>query len=284
MLYVPGSDLHKCEKALASESDSVIFDLEDSVSPSMKQEARGNVCDLLQKYGTTSKKELIVRINQVSTLTGVEDIMAVARYPVDVILVPKACTNDVIVADSLITSVEQNMSLPAGQIRMIGLIETAFGLEQLAELLRATCRLDGLQLGAEDLTKELEIIRTSAGSELTYARNRMVVAARAFGADAIDTPYSDFKDIEGLKADIATCRQIGMLAKTAIHPGQIEAINTAFTPTEAEVSQARRIVDAFEEALAKNLGAISLDGKMIDAPIAERARSVVKKASLLANL
>lgn len=284
MLYVPGSDLHKCEKALASESDSVIFDLEDAVSPSMKQEARGIVCELLQKHGTVSKKELVVRVNQVSTLTGIDDILAIARCPVDVILVPKACTNDVIVADSMISSIEQSLGLPAGKIRMIGLIETALGLLQLPELLRATCRLDGLQMGAEDLTKELEITRTSAGAEIHYARHSMVVAARAFGVDAIDTPYADFRDMEGLKADIAVCRQIGMQAKTAIHPGQIAAINEAFTPSDAEIAQARQIVDAYADALAKNLGSISLDGKMIDAPIAERARKIVEKASLVSRL
>ena len=284
MLYVPGSDLSKCEKALASEADSVILDLEDAVSPSMKLEAREIVCELLRKHGAVTKKELVVRVNQVSTLTGVEDILKIARCPVDVILVPKICVNDAIIADSLISSVERDTGLPAGRIRMIGLIETALGLEQLAELIRATSRLDGLQMGAEDLTKELEIVRTNEGSEIAYARNRMVIAARAFLVDAIDTPYADFRDIEGLKADIATCRQIGMQAKTAIHPCQIEAINAAFTPTEAEVLQARHIVVAFEDAIAKNLGAFSLDGKMIDAPVAERARRIVEKANLLAQL
>lgn len=281
LLYTPGSDSHKCEKALASEADSVILDLEDAVSPAMKPEARDIVCGLVQKHGAASRKELLVRINQVSTLTGVEDLLAVARCPADAVIIPKACVNDIITADSLLTSAEKSLGLPACHIRLIGLIETALGLEQLAEMIRATCRLDGLQLGAEDLTKELEITRTGEGAEIAWARNRLAVAAKAFHVDAIDTPYANFRDMEGLKADIATCRQSGMQAKTAIHPCQIDAINAAFTPTEAELSEARRIIGAYEEAVTRNLGACSLDGKMIDAPIAERARRLVEKMSLL---
>jgi len=274
-----------CEKALASAADSVIFDLEDAVSSSMKQEARNIVCGLLQKMQNSSgcPKEVIVRVNPVSTLTGVEDVMALTRFHVNALIVPKICLNDAIAADVLLSGIEQSLKMQNGSIRLIGLIETTLGLEQISELPRAVKRLDGFQLGAEDLTKELEITRTAEGAEIAYARHRMVVASRAYNLDAIDTPFADFKNTSGLKADIATCRQIGMQAKTAIHPCQVDVINEAFTPTEAEILQAQRIIDAYENSVSNNLGACSLDGKMIDVPIADKARKLVEKGKVFSR-
>jgi citrate lyase subunit beta/citryl-CoA lyase len=282
LIYTPGSDAHKCEKALTLPCDTVIFDLEDAVSPSMKQAARDMVCGLLWKLAGTNK-EIMVRVNQISTLTGVEDLLAVTACPVDCIVVPKACVNDIITADSLVTSVEQSRGLKPVNIRLIGLIETVLGLEQLSDLVRITRRLDGIQLGAEDLTRELGIVRTTGGVEIAYARNKMVITGRAYGLDVIDTPYTNYKDSEGLKADIAYIVRIGMHAKTAIHPIQIGAINAAFTPALEEVEDAQRVVALYEKALAEGKGACSLDGKMIDAPVAERARKLLAKMEQFGN-
>lgn len=277
LLYTPGSDARKSAKALGLACDGVIFDLEDSVSPDQKAPARAAVAQLLSGP-RLEKKEYLVRVNQISTRQGIDDLLAVAPCRPDTLVIPKACPRDIVAADVVISGLEAACGLPAGSIGIIPLIETPEGLENLPDILKAASRITGLQLGAEDLTKELGIKRTREGGEIVYARNRMVIAARAFGVDAVDTPFADYTDGQGLLADIAYAKSVGMTAKTVIHPAQIEAVNAAFTPTEDEVAEAKAIVTAYEEAVAKGLGACSLNGRMIDVPVAERAAKIVSKA------
>lgn len=279
LLYTPGSDRRKIEKALTLESDGVIFDLEDAVSPDLKPAAREMVATILRECERHEKKELLVRINQVSTQLGIQDLMAVVPSMPDSLIIPKACPRDIIAADVVISGIEASLGMAPNSVGVIPLIETAVGVETLGEVIRSTARITGVQLGAEDLTKEFGITRTRAGMEIAYARNRLAMAARAAGIDAIDTPFADYKDEDGLIADIVYCRSIGMTAKTAIHPGQIRHINAAFTPTDAEVAEAKAIVDAYRDAVAKGLGACSFNGKMIDVPIAERAQKILDKAA-----
>lgn len=279
LLYTPGSDKRKMEKALTSESDGVIFDLEDAVSPDLKPAARATVAAVLHECGRNGKKEKLVRINQVATELGIQDIMAVAPFRPDTLIIPKACLRDIIAADVILSAIETSHGIAPNSVGVIPLIETAEGMESLREITRSAARITGVQLGAEDLTKELGIVRTRAGEEIAYARNRLIMAARAVGIDAIDTPFVDYKDEEGLIADIAYCKSIGMTAKTAIHPGQIRHINTAFTPTEEEIAEAKNIVDVYRDAVAKGLGACSYNGRMIDVPVAERAKKILDKVA-----
>ena len=279
LLYTPGSDARKIEKSLTLESDGVIFDLEDAVSPDQKPAARATVAQFLRDRERSARKELLVRVNQVATDLGIQDILAVTPSRPDTLVIPKACPRDIITADVIISGLEASLGLKIGSVGMIPLIETAEGLEQVTEILKAAPRITGVQLGAEDLTKELGITRTKAGAEIAYARNRLTIAGRACGIDVIDTPFADYNDETGLIDDIAYCKSIGMTAKTAIHPGQIRHINAAFTPTDDEVADARAIVEAYEAAVARGLGACSFNGKMIDVPIAERARKILDTAA-----
>lgn len=279
LLYTPGSDRRKIDKALILESDGVIFDLEDAVSPDQKPAARATVAAFLRECRRDEKKELLVRVNQVSTELGIQDLLAVVPAVPDTLVIPKACPRDIITADVIISGIEASLGMEPNSVGVIPLIETPEGVETLAEVIRSAARITGIQLGAEDLTKELGVTRTRAGAEIVYARNRLAMAARAAGIDAVDTPFADYKDEEGLIADIAYCRSIGMTAKTAIHPGQIGHINAAFTPTDAELAEAEAIVEAYRDAIARGLGACSFNGRMIDAPIAERARKVLDKAA-----
>ncbi|GHV50562.1 citrate lyase [Deltaproteobacteria bacterium] len=280
LLYVPGSDAHKCQKALATAGDGVIFDLEDAVSPDKKNSARETVAQILRE-AERGKKELVVRVNQISTRLGIDDLLAIIPCRPDTLIIPKACPRDITTADVVASGLEEACGIPPGSIGFIPLLETAVGLESLREILGTAERICGLQLGAEDLTKELGIVRTREGNEIAYARSRMIMAARAFAIDAIDTPFADYHDTEGLLADLSYIKSVGMTAKTAIHPAQLDFINAAFTPTKEEVEQAKAIVAAYKESVAKGLGACSLNGKMIDVPIAERAMKVVRKAELI---
>ncbi len=271
--------MRRIEKALTLDSDGVIFDLEDAVSPDRKPAAREAVASFLRQCGRSGKKELLVRINQVSTELGIQDLMAVVPSMPDTLVIPKACPREIIAADVIISALEASCGMAPNSVGIIPLIETAVGLETLNEIIRSAGRITGVQLGAEDLTKDLGIARTRTGEEIAYARNRLAMAARAACIDAVDTPFADYRDEEGLIADIGYCRSIGMTAKTAIHPGQIRHINGAFTPTAAEVAEAEAIVEAYAEAVARGLGACSLNGRMIDVPIAERARKILDKAA-----
>jgi citrate lyase subunit beta/citryl-CoA lyase len=283
-LYSPGSDARKITKAMSLESDGVIFDLEDAVSPDQKSAARATVVQFLGECERRANKELLVRVNQVATNLGVQDLLAVVPAKPDTLIIPKACVRDIIAADVIISGIEASTGMVPGSVGMIPLVETVEGLETVTEIIRAARRITGVQLGAEDFTKELGITRTKGGAEIVYARNRMTIACRSFGIDAIDTPFTDYKDEAGLVDDIAYCKSIGMTAKTAIHPAQIQCINAAFTPAENEVIEARAIVAAYEDAVARGLGACSFNGKMIDVPVAERARNLLDKYASIQSM
>ncbi len=169
--------------------------------------------------------------------------------------------------------------LEPNSISMIPLFETTDAIVHGAELLGLCRRIDGVQFGAEDLTKEMEIPRTLGGEEIRYAREQLIFAARANGVDSLDTPFTDVKNLEALERDVAQAKAMGFTGKTCIHPSHIEAIHRAFTPTEEEVRRAQGIVAAMEAAVAEGKGACMYENKMVDAPVAERARKIVEKAA-----
>lgn len=272
LLYVPGSEQRKCEKAFTVDCDCIIFDLEDAVAPNKKEFARENICNLLKSI-KENEKELIVRVNQPSSLVGLEDLKMILPYNPDAIIITKASEREVVIADTYIHAFQAEASL-------IPLIETVYGLVNLKEILQCSDKITGVQLGAEDLTKDLGIKRTSGGSELAFVRSQLTFIARSFGLDVIDTPYVDFKDLDGLKKDLDYIRSIGMTAKTAIHPSQIEVINKAFSYSDEEIAEAKAIVDAFDHAVKNGLGAVSFNGQMIDAPVAKRAADILERAGI----
>ena len=163
-------------------------------------------------------------------------------------------------------------------IAIVPIIESAISLIEV-DVIASLNRVNGILLGAEDFTKDLEVKRTKEGSEILYARSRIIVACKAYKIDAIDTPFTDTVDMDGLVKDVNYVKGLGMNAKSAIHPNQIEAINNAFTPTKSEIEYAKRVLIARDEAFSKGLGVFSLDGKMVDAPVIARAETVIKKAT-----
>lgn len=281
MLFLPGNNPNMIMNGEYLGSDSIIFDLEDAVSPDDKDSARDLVRNALT-YMTFGKKERIVRINALDTPYWVEDLEAVLPLAPDVIMPTKVSGGEYIrKLDAEMTRIEQQHGLPVGKIKLIPLLETALGIENAYEIAVASARMEALYLGAEDLSADLRCARTKAGTEIFYARERLVCAARAAGIEAYDTPFTDVEDLEGLEADTRLAKSMGFTGKAVISPRHVDIVNEVFSPSQAEIQHARDVFAAIEEAKRQGKGAISLNGKMIDAPIVLRARFVLEAAAAL---
>ena len=266
-------------KSTQIDVDAIIYDLEDSVSLSEKDSARDNVTDQIRAIRTNvSKTEIIVRVNVLSTKYAFDDLVEVCKYRPDAIIVPKATSENISAVDYMVSMLEDKYGLEPNCIKLIPLLETALGIEDVSSIIAASKRVVGAQFGAEDFTKEMGIARRPDNIEITYGRNKMAVACKARNIDCIDTPYTQYTDIAGCEADTKYAKAIGMTGRAIIHPSLIEITRRIFTPTDQEVQEAKEIVSAYEQGVREGKGAFSLRGKMIDAPIADRARQVLAKA------
>ncbi len=280
LLYVPGSSSRMIAKSLQIDADAIIFDLEDSVSPSEKEDARKRVAEAIGPAKETGK-EIVVRVNLVGSHFGLHDIMEIVPHAPDTLIIPKADEPAIVTADTTVGAIETQLGWEPGTIKFIPLMETAGSIPNAVAIVNAATRIDGLQFGAEDLTKELGIVRTDTGDELQHARSVLTFAGRASGIDVIDSPFVAIADVSGLIAETRRVKALGMTGKTCIHPDQVAVVNEVFSPTPEEIVEARRIVEAFDQSLREGKGACSLDGKMIDTPVAERARQIIGKAELI---
>lgn len=268
LLFIPGNNPGMLQSSDIFSSDAVIFDLEDAVSGTEKDSARNLVTNYLKAFRPNI--EIVIRINGFDTPFYLDDLNAVLNCDIDAIMLPKARVQDILTLEEIIKSFKKD-------VKIIPIIEQAISLIEVEEI--AKCELvDGILLGAEDYTKDLEVARTKEGNEIFYARCRVINACKAYKIDAIDTPFTDTNDEEGLLKDTKFAKSLGMNAKSAIHPNQIEVINKVFTPTEKEIEYATRVLIARDEAFKKGLGVFSLDGKMVDKPVIERAEKVIEKA------
>jgi len=280
LLYVPGSSLKMINKSFGLAADSLIFDLEDSVSLQEKDQARKNVTESIFT-AKRSGKEVLVRANVISSYLGIKDILSIVPEAPDALIIPKADERAVITADTIIAAIEESLGWSMNTIKLIPLIETCHAIVYANTILNASKRINGVQLGAEDLTKEMDVARTKAGDEIQHARNVLILEGKALGIDIIDSPFTDVTDLEGLFEETSKIKKMGMTGKACIHPNQISTVNEMFTPKPEEVAYAHKVVETLENSLKEGKGACSLDGKMIDNPIAERARKVLKKAEII---
>lgn len=281
MLFLPGNNPNMLINAGTLGADGVIFDLEDAVSPAEKDAARILVRNTM-KYMCLGSCEVIVRINSVDTSYWQADIDSVSPFKPNLILLPKTSTaDDVLTVDKYITATEQKLGMETGTIGLMPLIETALGVENAYLIASASERVKALFLGAEDLTADLQCKRTKEGREIEYARTRLVVAARAAGVDVYDTPFTDVNDDEGIVTDAQLAKNLGFTGKASISPRHIDVINSVFSPSQAEIDYAYEVLDAIAVAKEQGKGAISLYGKMIDAPIVARAERTISIAEAL---
>ncbi len=280
LLFMPGDDRHKIEKAASLAVDSVIMDLEDGVAFQHKAEARQVTATALREvdFGTS---ERLVRINPVRQ-GGIyrDDIWQTVTAQPDGYVLPKVeSTRQIEEVSELLTQAEYENNLPSGAIRLLAIIETALGVVNLREIIsEADPRLDALVFGAEDLAADLGAIRTPDGWEVFYGRSAVVLHAKAIGIQAIDSPYVHYQNIDGLIAETEQAQYMGYTGKLAIHPGQVAPIQQVFTPTTEEIEQAQRLINAHTHAQAAGNGVFVVDGKMIDMPMIRSAEHILARA------
>jgi citrate lyase beta subunit len=277
LLYMPGDDRHKIEKALTLGVDSICMDMEDGVAINKKAEARASIARALQdlEFG---KSEKLARINAVGSGLEQADIQAVLPYRPDGIVIPKLEElKQIQWASELIEAAELRNGWPLKSIRLLVDVETAKGILNLKEI-ASHPRLDAIIFGGEDFAASIGATRTPEATELLYARQASVTAAAAFGLQAIDIVTIDFKDLEALRAESEFGARLGFTGKQIIHPAQVEPVQSAFTPQAEAIANARRIVETFEASQSKGAGAYALDGKMIDMPLVKNAQKVLDRA------
>lgn len=278
MLFVPGSNAGMISNTFIYKPDSIMFDLEDAVALAEKDSARILVAHALQ-HPLYKAMETVVRVNPLDSEFGLKDLNAVVRAGVDVVRMPKTETaQDVIDMDKAITEIEKACGREVGSTLMLAAIESPLGITQANQIATASNRLIGIALGAEDYVRNLKTERSADGIELLFARCSILQAARAAGIQAFDTVYSNANNEEGFLNEAALIKQLGFDGKSLVNPRQIELLHNLFAPTQKDVEQAQRIIEAAEEAKRNGLGVVSLNGKMIDAPIIERAQLVLERA------
>lgn len=306
-LAVPGSNMKFLEKATQSPADVIFLDLEDAVAPPDKEQARKNVIAALNDL-EWGGRTLSVRINGLDTsymYRDVVDVLEQAGDKLDLIMIPKVGTAaDVYAVDMLVSQIEQ----AKGYRKRIGfelIIETALGMQNIHEIARASSRNESLHFGVADYAASTRARTTGIGGPhpeyhvLTdpdeaghrqrhwgdmwhYAISRLVVAARANGLRPLDGPFGNFSDADGFRAQAMRAAVLGCEGKWAIHPSQVELANALFSPSEAEVTQARRILEAMEQAEKEGRGAVALDGRLIDIASIKQAQVMVTKAERIA--
>lgn len=279
MMFVPGNNPGMIRDASIYGADCLMFDLEDSVSITEKDAARFLVYNALTTIDY-SPAEIVVRINDLESGLGIADLEAIVRARPDVIRLPKTATpKDVTDCEKEIERIEKEAGIPVGSTGMMAAIESAEGVLNAPEIAKASKRLIGIALGAEDYVTDLKTTR-SDGTELAFARGMIVNAARMAGIDALDTVYSDVNNEEGFLAEVSIIKKMGFSGKSVINPRQIGPLHRAFRPSQKDIDKALAIMEAIKEAHAKGSGVASLKGKMIDKPVVARARYLLELAGV----
>ena len=245
-------------KALASGADIVCVELEDGIAPKDKAEAREKALALFEQPQADDGVERIVRINSMRERFGIEDVNAIlaSKTPPPALMMPKVRTPDEV------TILDQLLTEAGHETRLHVIIETNEGLEAAFEIAKCSDRIDAMFFGGVDMAAELRCQNNY--DALLYARSRVVHASAAAGLDVIDVPYLDLDDPEGMRVEAERVRDLGFSGKGSVHPKQIAALNAVFTPSEAEITRARRIISEFEKA---NTGLVVIDGKLIEKPV-----------------
>jgi len=281
MLSVPGLRDRFIAKAQSVPTDIVLLDLEDSIASAQKAAARQNVRAALPRFDKRGRL-LFVRPNALETGLLELDLDAIVGPGLDGIHLPKTHDPDTLQrADAYLSLLERTRGLAAGSVRIIAWIESTAGVANVEAICRASSRLIAVSMGAEDYVTSLGVMRTRGGVEIEYARARVANAALANGLVPIDCPEPDYRDLEHFERDITHARELGYRGKYCIHPAQVEIANRVFSPSERELGWATRVVDAYENGEREGLGAVGLDGAMIDRPVYVRARNLLAISATL---
>ena len=268
-IFTPGLRPDMYPKALASGADIVCVELEDGIAPKDKAEAREKALALFEQPQADDGVERIVRINSMRERFGIEDVNAIlaSKTPPPALMMPKVRTPDEV------TILDQLLTEAGHETRLHVIIETNEGLEAAFEIAKCSDRIDAMFFGGVDMAAELRCQNNY--DALLYARSRVVHASAAAGLDVIDVPYLDLDDPDGMRVEAERVRDLGFSGKGSVHPKQIAALNEVFTPSEAQITRARRIISEFEKA---NTGLVVVDGKLIEKPVLRDMYRIVSVA------
>lgn len=278
LLYMPGDDRRKIEKATTLGVDCICMDMEDGVAITRKQEARAVIAQAMKELDF-GHSERCIRINSFGSGFEKFDVAAAVATNPDAIVVPKVETpQQVREISEYIEMYELSARMEVGTIRILVGVETAKGILNLKEIAGADRRLEAIIFGAEDYAASIGATRTKEGTEVLYARSAVVTACAANEMQAIDMVYIDFRDSEGLRLEAEEGARLGFSGKQIIHPNQVEPVQAAFTPSDEAIEYAQRVVRAFAASQKEGRGAFALDGKMIDMPLLKNAQKVLDRA------
>ncbi len=279
LLFMPGDSLHKIAKAATLPVHTIIMDLEDGVALNRKDAARVVIVDVLRTLDFGERQRL-VRINPVGSGLESADLTAALAGRPDGLVLPKVeSAQQVQWVSKVIAQEEEAQGWPPGSVRLLTIIETALGVMQVREIAQADERNDALLFGAEDLAGDIGATRTAQGWEVFYARSAVVTAAAAYRRQALDAVFTALDDAEGLRRDCEWGRTLGYTGKMAIHPRQVEIIETIFTPTAEATAQAQRLIEAHAQRQATGTGAFSFEGRMVDMPMIRAAEHILARAA-----
>jgi len=280
-LYVPGNNPNMMADCMIYGADVILFDLEDSV-PLQEKDAARYLVEYALRYLDFSNTEVAIRINGMDTPYWEEDIKKIIPEKPDMIRLPKAETKEQIKRlDEEISKIEEKSGIKVGNTKIMVSIESAKGLKNAYDIATASIRLQAIAIGGEDFTADLGVKKTREGNELLVARGVLVLAAKAAKVDVIDSVFSDVNDEEGFRMETEKAKAMGFTGKSVINPRQIPIVHDVFKPTEEEIQEAIKITQVIEEAKKKGSGVISLNGKMVDKPIVEKAERVLELAKAL---
>ena len=283
LIFVPGNRRDMLEKARQFDADVVVADLEDSVPPAEKLNARQIVAEISPGLSGGGRK-VLVRVNSLDTGLTRDELSALAGPHLYGLSIGKVeSTWDIVECDRIASAVEREAGLEAGHLKIIPWIENARAVMRAYEIASASPRIVGLAFGAEDYTDDMGVQRTDGAEEVYFPRAMVAVAARAAGVAALASPYVRYRDHEGLRTEIELDLKLGYVGKFAIHPGQLDIINSMFSPGADEVAYARRVVEAWEQAVVSGRGSTSLDDRMIDVPVVKRARRLLALADAISQ-
>jgi len=279
-LYIPGNTPSMMINAGLHQPQAIILDLEDSVAPNKKAEACFLVRNALRQVDFFGA-ERMVRINQIPD--GLEDLKFIVPHGVHTILIPKCESANQVkaVEDTIAEICSQQKIVLENPIFFMPIIESALGVENAYDIAGATPNVVAIAIGLEDYTADLGVLRTTEGNESLYARLRIINACKAVGIQPIDSVFSDIDDMDGLLQNVKRSKSLGFEGMGCIHPRQIRFIHEGFAPQPQEIEKAKRIVEAYNDALAKGLGVVALGTKMIDAPVVKRALKIIDLATKL---
>lgn len=277
MMFMPGNKPKMLNNGASYGANCLILDLEDAIAVTQKDAARNLVAFALRELDFPC--EIAIRPNHLSTPYGLDDLKVVLPAKPDIIRLPKVeSAEDIKFVSNMIDEVEAKEGFTPGTIKMMAAIETVKGMRQAYQIATASPRMVALAIGGEDYITDLQTHRTEHGIELFFARSQLLAAAREAGIQAIDTVYSNVKNMDGFREEVTRIKEMGFDGKSVVHPSQISVVNEIFTPSDDEIRHALKVVKASADAAARGIGVITVNGKMIDGPLITRAERIIAQA------